>query len=85
MLLNLLKYFKDNRPKLIPAGDHVLIVAAYPKEGIVAVTYRGEVKRGKFDDKTLRDMIYGINYQKNTISFFSAVARLMEEIIIKKK
>lgn len=84
MLLNLLKYFKDNRPKLIPAGDHVLIVAAYPKEGIMAVTYKGKVKRGKFDDKTLREMVYGIDYQKNASSFFSAAARLMEQIIIKK-
>ena len=64
--------------------DHTLIITAFVKDGVIAVTYNGEVKRGKFDDNTLREMVYGKDFKTNAISFFSAAAELLEQIIIKK-
>lgn len=84
MLQRIANWFKDNRPKIIPAGNNVLIVTAFPKDGIVAVTYNGKVKRGKFDDNTLREMVYGKDFKTNAISFFSVAAELLEDLIIKK-
>jgi hypothetical protein len=84
MLHRIVNLFRDTRPKLIPQGDHALIITAFVKDGILAVTYNGKVKRGKFDDNTLREMVYGKDFRKNANSFFSAAARLMEQIIIKK-
>lgn len=77
-------FTKHIKPVIIPVSKkHVVIIMAHVKDGVVTVSYNGEYKRAKFEDKTLRDMVYGINFDPNSYQLFKAVATLLKQIIIK--
>jgi hypothetical protein len=59
----------------------VLIIQAYPKKGVVAVSYKGVIKKGKFDDNTMSNMMKGVRFEQNAEQFLSAVAKLIHEAI----
>lgn len=62
-------------------NDNVLIITAYPKKGVVVVSYKGQHRRGIFDDSTLRNMIHNKDFQKNSYQFFGACAKMIQSII----
>jgi len=59
----------------------VLIIQAYPKKGVVAVSYKGVIKKGKFDDNTMRNMMKNVRFEKNAGEFLTAVGKLIHQAI----
>jgi hypothetical protein len=55
-------------------------VTAYPKKGIVIVSYKGKAKRALFGDKTMRNMVSRVDFEKNAIEFLSVVAQLLDQV-----
>ncbi len=83
--LKIYRRFIRKGPLPAPMYDgSVLSVTAYIKKGMVVATYKGRVKTGYFDDNTLRNMVKGIRFEKNTNDFLGAVAHLIKELTIKQ-
>ncbi len=61
--------------------DNVLLIQAYPKRRTMAVSYKGKIKTGKFEENTIRNMLHGKKFEKNTQTFVGAIARLIEQLI----
>lgn len=57
-----------------------LMISADVRKGIVVVSYKGKVKYGYFDDKTLRNMMTNKHFDKNTTEFLSAVGQLIHKV-----
>jgi hypothetical protein len=65
-------------PIAIPHTDrNVVIITAFPKKRIVTVSYKGKDRRALLDDDSLRNMMNGKNYDKNSLKVFQAVAMLL--------
>jgi hypothetical protein len=58
-----------------------LMVSADIKKGTVIVSYKGKVKYGKFEDKTLHNMMTGKHFDKNVGEFLTAVGKLIHQVI----
>jgi hypothetical protein len=79
--LKLYRRFLQKGPVPAPVHDgSVLMITAYVKKGMVIVTYKGRVKTGYFDDNTLRNMVKGIKFKKNTESFVAAIVHLIQTL-----
>ena len=58
----------------------MLIIIANVKKGIVSVSYKGHAQRAFFDDNTLKNLMKGIRFEKSSMHFFSAVAKLIMQL-----
>jgi len=71
--------FHKPLPALV-SRNNVLIVTAYPKKGIVTVSYKGKVTRGYFEDRTMENMMKGVRFEKNVDEFLAAVGKLIYQV-----
>ena len=70
-----------SKPSLVPVtDDNVLMILAYPKKRTLVVSYKGQHRNGKFDDNTIRNMLHGKKFEKNTQVFVGAIAKLLEQL-----
>lgn len=77
-------FTKFEQPVTIPVTNkNVVIITAFIKKGIVTVSYKGDHRRALFDDNTLRNMMHGNDFDKNSYQFFKAVANLLKPLTIK--
>jgi hypothetical protein len=81
-LRNVLTTFR--RPITIPVSQrHVLIISAFVKDGIVTASWNGKFLKAKFDDNSLRNMMYDKNFQDNYFSMMGAAAQMVQQLIKK--
>jgi hypothetical protein len=59
---------------------NVLLITAEIKKGIVTVSYKGHMQRAFFDDNTLRNLVKGIRFEKSSMYFFAAIAKLIMKL-----
>jgi hypothetical protein len=57
------------------------MISADIRKGIVIVSYKGKVKYGKFDDKTLRHLVQPDKFDKHAGEFLTAVGKLISKVI----
>jgi len=66
---------------MIPVTNrNVLIITAFIKDGIVTVSYKGQIKKALFSDSTMRNMMKGIRFQDNSFKFLGGVAALLQQL-----
>lgn len=58
-----------------------LMISADIRKGTVIVSYKGKIKTGIFDDKTLRHMMNGVHFDKNVGEFLNATGKLISKLI----
>src|SRR5713101_5127364 len=74
----------EEKPIVIPITDkNVMIITAFVKKGVITVSYKGQTRRGLFEDSTLHNMVKGIRFDKSVNSFLGALAKLIEQVIKK--
>lgn len=49
----------------------------FVKKGIVTLSYKGQTKQALFTENTLRNMMHGKDYDKNSLKVFQSVAMLL--------
>lgn len=82
LLAKLRTYFtRAEKPVIIPVTDrNVVLITAFIKKGIVTVSYKGQHSRALFENNTLRNMMHGNDFNKNSYEFFKAVAALLKPL-----
>lgn len=80
---NAIKNLFNNPLPALMSKKNVLLITAYPKKGIVVVSYKGKAKRALFGDNTMRNMVKGVRFEENTVEFLSVIAQLLEKLIKK--
>lgn len=78
-----LKSILNPIPKIGITKRNFLMISADVRKGTVIVSYKGQVKTGKFEDNTLRNMMNNVRFEKNAQEFFTALAKLIQ-LTIKK-
>lgn len=85
MLSKVKKIFKDLIRKpidLFTTKGNTLIIQAYPKKGVLYVSYKGKVKTAYFHDDTMRHMLKGDHhFKKHTDRFLTTVGQLINKTI----
>ena len=85
MLQGLKNLLKQKASKFIPPvpffRENVLLIQAFPKKRTVSVTYKGTTKVGHFSDQTIRNMLAGRHFEKNTETFMGALAQLIQQLM----
>lgn len=72
---------KENKGVPVAVSNrNVLFIQAFAKQRTVTVSYKGQVKTGKFEDNVIRNMLHGKNFKKNTQQFCGAIAKLLEQL-----
>ena len=82
MLQRILSAFQSI-PRIGVTNRNFLMISADIKKGIVIVSYKGKVKYGKFEDKTLRSMMNGNHFDKNVAEFLNGTGKLINQVINK--
>jgi hypothetical protein len=79
MWQKLVSFFQTEvKPILIPTTNrNVVIISMFPKKRVITLSYKGETKSALLDDDSLRNMVHGNNYDKNSLKVFQAVAMLL--------
>jgi len=79
MWQKLVRFFQTNiKPILIPVTNrNVVIISMFPKKNIITLSYKGETKQALLEENTLRNMMHGKDYDKNSLKVFQAVAMLL--------
>lgn len=71
--------------ELFTSKGNTLIIQAYPKKGVLYVSYKGKVKSAFFHDLTMREMLKGgqdfDKYKKHTDRFLTTVGQLIHKTI----
>jgi hypothetical protein len=68
--------------RIFTTRENVMIIQLFPKKQAISVSYKGQVRKGRFDDDTIKRMLKGgKHFEKDTFSVFGAVVRLIEPII----
>ena len=81
MLQQIADYFSKPKPIFAPVHNgNVLVITANIKQGTLTVSHKGKVKAAKFGDNTLRNMMNGVRFRKNTEVFVTAIAQLLEQL-----
>jgi hypothetical protein len=69
---------RQEKPIVIPhTNQNVIIITAFPKKRIITVSYKGQDRRALLDDDSLRNMVHGRDYDKNSLKVFQTVATLL--------
>lgn len=81
-LVDTIKSFFSRPLHYLTSRNHnILFIQAYPKKGIVVVSYKGKAAKGLFDDKTLHNMMKGVRFEHNAQEFLTAVGKLLDQLI----
>ena len=81
-----IKIWGENKdmPILAPMKEgNVVVITAYLNQGDVTVTYKGQIKTGKFTDNSLRKIIKGADIERRKAAiekFCGAIAQLLFQI-----
>ena len=74
MLQQIADYFSKPKPIFAPVHNgNVLVITANIKQGTLTVSHKGKVRAAKFGDNTLRNMMNGVRFRKNTEVFVTAI------------
>lgn len=62
--------------------QNVLIIQMYPKQQVMSVSYKGQVKTAQFHDDSIKQMLKGgKHFEEDTFNVFGAAVRLIAQII----
>jgi len=80
-MLQKLKQVFNSIPVIGVTKRNFLMISADIRKGTVIVSYKGKIKTGVFDDKTLRHMMNGTHFDKNVSEFLNATGKLISKVI----
>jgi hypothetical protein len=70
----------ETLPVIGVSKRNFLMISADIRKGTVIVSYKGKVKTGLFTDKTLRQMMNGVHFDKNVGEFLNATGKLISKV-----
>lgn len=65
--------------------ENVVLIHLYPKKRVIAVSYKGAVRKGVFDDNAIRNMMANNDFNKHAVEVLGAVGTLLEQLVVYKK
>ena len=69
------------KPITIPVTQrNVIIISGFVKQNVVSVSYNGNFRTMKLDDKVLREIVYGINFEDNYFKFMGATVPMLKSL-----
>jgi len=75
-----LKAFLSSIPRIPISRRNLLFITADIKGGIILVSYKKRVKKGKFADDTLSKMMKGVRFEDNVSDFLAATGKLINQV-----
>ena len=78
---------KDETDEATPAPvskSSVILIAAYPRTGVITISHKGQIKTGKFQDNTVKRLLRPATFDKGIQSFLGAQYQLLEQLIKQK-
>ena len=76
------KLFSKNPLVFFKTRKNVLIIQMYPKEQVMSVSYKGQVKTAQFHDDSIKQMLKGgKHFEDDTFNVFGAAVRLVAQMI----
>jgi hypothetical protein len=73
---------KNNPLNVLTTRENVVIIQIHPKQQVVSVSYKKDVRTAKFSNNVIKNMLKGgLDFESNTFEVLGAVARLIAQII----
>jgi hypothetical protein len=70
---------------ILKTRQNVVIIQLYPKQRVVSVSYKGDIKKGHFADNSIKSMLKGgMEFQENAEQVLGAVGKLLEQLTNKQ-